>query len=287
MNTQTIPSQQGARSARAGALWVALGAALTFALLKAPFLVAEQAVGSKFRDRPGLVSSLRKSFKMYWASGETAFPHELATVVRFWLIYHTTKAVVAGLLLVVLTVLTVALFKSLINARDTAFLRRLVLATSGVVAAAMALLSLLVTMANIQGAIAPFASLLPMLDEPGGQPADADTVAEVKRGLTELVASGGQESAPLRVMVSDFGSYHVAMAVVAAFVAVALAAATIALWRSAMRSSPVEARRRRLMVILGAAIVPVALGMVIITLANAGTATDPAPALLAFFEGGW
>jgi hypothetical protein len=99
----------------------------------------------------------------------------------------------------------------------------------------LALFSLATVMANIQGAVAPFASLLPMVME--GAP--ADTVGQIRRGLADYPGAGGRSHAALEVMISDFARYHAAMAVI------------------------------------------------VVVVANTGTAADPVPALRAFFDGGW
>ncbi|GAB2827087.1 hypothetical protein GCM10022221_26570 [Actinocorallia aurea] len=130
-------------------------------------------------------------------------------------------------------------------------------------------------MANVQGAIAPFASLLPML------PADG-TLDEVRANLA--AAPGGPHPPALDLLIEDFARYHVAMAVISASVAAALLVCGVLLGRAAARA---ERSARRMLGSCGILAGVLAAAFVVVAAANSSTAADPAPAFLAFLEGGW
>ena len=73
------------------------------------------------------------------------------------------KAVTAALLLIVLIALGVLLWKAFLRADGVGVGKRTAHASAGALVTMLALFSLAIAMANIQGAAAPFASLLPML----------------------------------------------------------------------------------------------------------------------------
>jgi hypothetical protein len=138
-------------------------------------------------------------------------------------------------------------------------------------------------MANAQGAVAPFASLLPMLvDRPADGPL-ADTLGQVRQRL-----GAGDRTAPaVDVMVRDFARYHEAMVVIAAVVAIALAAGGVLLWRRFSATAPAQRRARAVLGAFGGLAAALALAVVAVVVANTTVAADPAPALLALFNGGW
>lgn len=87
-------------------------------------------------------------------------------------------------------------------------------------------------------------------------------------------------------MVDDFARYHLVLAVTGAVVAAAFAGAGVLLRRRARQTGPGERRAGR--ALRAGALGSAALSLValVIVVANVTTAADPAPALLAFFEGG-
>lgn len=110
---------------------------------------------------------------------------------------------------------------------------------------ALAGLALVVVLANLQGAVAPVSSLLSMLPGEAAQ---------------EVLASDGTPG--FAALVDDFATYHLAMVVLAGLTALALAVTA--------------ARTRRPVLGLAAAV------LLVVTVANATTVADPAPALRAF-----
>ncbi|MEV4281915.1 hypothetical protein [Actinoplanes xinjiangensis] len=212
------------------------------------------------RSEAALTGAVRDAVAEYWLSGAREFPPALAGLVEYWTGYHLIKAVTAGLLLIVLVVLAVRAG------------RRPALAS---LAAVPALFAAALVMANVQGALAPFASLLPMAVG-GGAPSALEPARE---NLAGSLASGASPAPAVEVMVADFAYYHVAMVVIAAVVAVALAVVSWSFWKR-----PAVMPGRRWWAVSSAV---AALLVSVIAVANTGTAADPAPALLAFLGGGW
>ncbi|WP_238012267.1 hypothetical protein KZZ52_31405 [Dactylosporangium sp. AC04546] len=259
-------------SGRAAAVLAAVVAALVVAFVIAPGPLAAAGSG-------GDLDTLRGSFAEYWAAGEGELSPALRRTVEYWFDYHLAKGAIAAALLVVLAMLGVRLGRAYLRPGTLPAGRRGVLAGSGAFVALLALFALVVVMANIQGAAAPFASLLPML--PGG------LLAQPRQQLAGALHAGGEASPALQAMIDDFGRYHVTMAVVASLVTAAFAVLTVVLWRRYQRTPRDDRRARRVWVTLGAATALVSLAMLTVAVANTTVAADPAPALLAFFEGGW
>ncbi|WP_433788878.1 hypothetical protein [Actinoplanes sp. CA-252034] len=231
---------------------------LVTAFVMAPTLLVAYPPGTGFASEPALAAAVRQAVAEYWQSGAPEFPPALTGLVDYWLRYHLVKAVTAGLLVVVLAAIVVRAA------------RRPLLAA---LAAVPALFAVALVMANVQGMVAPFASLLPMLVD-GGSP--SAPLEPVRDDLAGSLTSGAPPAPAVEAMITDFARYHVAMVVIAAVVAVALAGLSRHLWR--------RGGGRRWWAVGPAA---VALPLVVIAVANATTAADPAPALLAFLNGGW
>ncbi|MEV6596601.1 hypothetical protein AB0M36_06980 [Actinoplanes sp. NPDC051346] len=258
---------------------VTLGAA--FVLAPAPLAAIRP--GGGFTDQGHLAGSLRAAFAEYWQSGSGVFSPSMRNVVDYWLRYHLVKAVTAALLFAVLVVLGVRLWKAFALGARLGVGRRATLASAGVVVTMVALFSLALVMANVQGSVTPFASLLPMLVDGPGSGEAAGTLEQVRQQL----AGGGQPSPALQVMIDDFARYHLAMAVIAAIVAAGLTAFSVLLWKRFAGTARTERRTRRVLASFGvvAALLPLLVGL--ISAANTTIVIDPAPALLAFFQGGW
>ena len=142
-----------------GALAVALGAAFVLA----PGVLAATAPGGGYAGQKALIRALRTEFTEYWGSGRRAYPPELARLVDYWTRYHVAKAVIAALLLTVLVILGRRLWEALLRAGRLTPARGTALALSVALVAVLAVGSAAVVVANIQGAVAPFSSLISML----------------------------------------------------------------------------------------------------------------------------
>lgn len=258
------------------ALLAVAAAGLIAAFVLAPPVLA----GGDYADEQHLVGALRGAFVTYWQSGQGDLTPDLAGITDYWFRYHVAKGAIAALLLVVLVVLL----------RRTS--RKLVL----VPVTALAGLALVTVMANVQGMVAPFASLLPMVVDgagggqvvdgaSGGQVVDGASGGQVVDGASGAAISGtleqirqgltaGDQTPALQAMVGDFGRYHEAMVAIAGLVAIGLLAAGVLLWRRSARA-------------FGVVSALLSLAVATVAVANTTVAADPTPALLAFFDGGW
>ncbi|MEV0028413.1 hypothetical protein [Nocardia sp. NPDC050793] len=264
---------------------VALAVALGAAFVVAPRTLAASGSGGGFADERELREALGEAFVEYWASGARDFSPGLESVVDYWFRYHVAKAVIAAILLVVLVALGVLLWKAFLRAGGPEVGKRAVLATAGVLVTMCALFSLVLVMANFQGAAAPFSSLLPLLTGGGAEGELADTLDQIRQRLAESLSAGGQTPPPLEVMIGDFARYHVAMAVIAGTVAAVFIGVSVVMWKRFAGTG--SGRTRRLLGSFGVLSVVLLLAVIVVVVANTTTAADPGPALLAFFEGGW
>ncbi|MFI2736822.1 hypothetical protein [Streptomyces sp. NPDC018711] len=280
------PSRPATVHGRALALLGTAAAALTVAFVLLPRTLAARGTGGGLGEKEALAAALREAFVAYWRSGERGFPPDLDRVVTYWFRYHVAKAVIAALLLAVLVALGVLLWKAFLKSPLGAG-KGFAFATAGVLATALALLSLAAVTANVQGAAAPFASLLPMLPTGATEGEPADALDRIRQSLAAAPGAGDQVSPALDVMIGDFARYHEAMAVIAAAVAVGLIALSVLSWRRFRRTAPADRRTRRAAGALGVLSVLSSLLVIVVAMANTTTAADPRPALLAFFEGGW
>ncbi|WP_218019124.1 hypothetical protein [Nocardia salmonicida] len=266
-----------AHSGRVLVVLVAMTGALIAAFVVAPRLLANS-VEAGFSDENDLRRAFRAAFVEYWQAGNREFTADLAKVVDYWYRYHLVKAVLAAILLAVLVTLTVKLWRAFMAAGQAALGTRVGLAVSGGLAAVLALCSLVLVLANMQGAVTPFASLLPMLL--GEDSAPTEVITQVDRRLAD-----GTRVPPLEVMIDEFARYHVAMAALAAVTAVLLLGACALLWRTSVRSP--DRRSRRVLAWFGALSALLALIMVVVAVANTTNASNPVPGLAALFTNGW
>ncbi|WP_067783105.1 hypothetical protein [Nocardia amikacinitolerans] len=274
MSTPSTQSRSGRALGVLGALAV---------LLAAGFVVAPRMLAGSFEDERAVRDAFRVAFVEYWRSGDREFSPALESVVDYWFRYHVVKGVLAALLLIVLVWLGVLLWRVFLRARgsgagNTAF------ASAAVIVTALAVFSLLAVMANVQGALAPYASLLPMLTGGDTDGELAETLDQVRQRLAESSSAGG-ETPPLAMMISDFAHYHVAMVVIAAVVAIVLLGLNVVAWKRFARTT--DARARRVHGSFGVLATLSSLAAILVVVANTTTAADPGPALAALFDGGW
>ncbi|MFI1653603.1 hypothetical protein ACH4ZU_01520 [Streptomyces sp. NPDC020472] len=272
---------------RALAMLGTAASALVAAFVLVPDTLAASGPGEGFGREDELAEALRAAFVAYWSSGERAFSPDLDGLVGYWFRYHVAKAVIAALLLIVLVALGTLLRKALLKADGLGAGKRFALAAAGVLATTLALLSLAAVMANVQGAAAPFASLLPMLPTGATGGGLGAVLAQVRERLAAAPGAGDHAPGALDVMIGDFARYHEAMAAIAATVAVVLLVMSGLSWKRFRGTEPAERRTRRVLGSFGALTALSALFVIVVAVANATTAAAPRPALLAFFEGGW
>lgn len=200
----------------------------------------------------GLLSDVRHGIPTP-GLGESA----LTAPVQFWRGFHLVKAVLGAALLGVVVLATMR------SGRRKGGLVRRVARLAG---AGLAAIALVVTLANIQGALAPLASVLSLLpDDP-----DSTTLRLVVPALRADLEDGA--TGPLTVaLLRDFSTYHLVLAVLAGLTALGLAVLGVTSWRRAR--------------LVAGFLLAGAVGAAVVAAANVGTALDPAPALDAFLRG--
>jgi cytochrome bd-type quinol oxidase subunit 2 len=105
------------------------------------------------------MDKLYQVFNTWIQSGSTNIPPVIQRKVDERIAFHTTKAIVCGILLVVFVVLSMGIWSALIKrsrVREAKWrLRERALLVSGVATVTFSLLSMVIVVANMQGAFAP------------------------------------------------------------------------------------------------------------------------------------
>ena len=283
MSNPVMPSRSAGISGRALATLAALATALAAAVVVAPPTLAAVGSDGDLADSRHLTESLRAAFVAYWRSGDRDLSPGLKRIVDYWFRFHVAKAVIAAILLVVLVALGVLLWKAFLRAGGLGPGRRAALASGGVLVTALTLLSVAMVLANIQGAVAPLSSLLPMV--PGG--ATGGELTGTLDQIRQRLAAGDRTTPALAVMIGDFARYHVAFVVIAAVATVAFVGMSVLWWRKFAKTGPSDRRARRVFGSFGVLSVMLSLAAILSVVANTSAAADSPGVLLAFFEGGW
>lgn len=279
-----VPVRNTGISGRALAILAAFAAILAAAFVLAPRMLAGNRPGGGYFDQRSLVATAGEAFIGYWSSGDEEFSPALETLVDYWFRYHLAKAVIAAILLAVLGALGVLLWRAFLRAGDLGAARRAAVAGAGVLVTTLALVSLVLVMANLQGALAPFSSLVSLLPAGDTDGQLADTLSEVREHLAGVPGAGDRTTPALDVMLQDFSRYHAVMAVIAAVVAVVLIGMSVVSW-TMFRTRSLDRRARRLWGAFGVVSALLSLVVLVIGVANTTTAANPVPALAAFFQG--
>lgn len=260
--------------------WLPVTAAvLGVSVVVLPFRLAAIGPGRGYPSAAALGDAVTSGFVRFWSAGTGELPADLAEAVDFWARFHVVKAVLAAALLAVLVALGPRVLARWSRAQSIP--QRLLAALVVLVHVSVAVLALLVVVANLQGAVAPLSSVLGLMAVTGSDPELAATTAEVRHALAT-----GQRTPALDALIADFTTYHVVMAWLGGVVTIGLVVTAVLLWRRRARRPRTERRLRRLVLALAGAALVLAGFFGIVTAANVGTAARPAPALLGFFQGG-
>ncbi|MFH8804609.1 tat (twin-arginine translocation) pathway signal sequence [Streptomyces sp. NPDC017936] len=246
------------------------------------FFLAPDAVARTSVSTANVSDSFRQGFIAYWQSGSQDFPPRLQATVAFWFRFHLVKAGCSVLLLAVAVALGVTLrrhFRQRTGGRSARLRRGL----SCVLVGVLALFALTALMANVQGAAAPFASLLPLLTNGGADGELAATLTQVRQQAAAHPSPG--HSPALTFMVGEFAVYHAVLAAMAATITCVLAGSSILLWNRSRTSADRHAKQATK---LGAAVSALwAAVALVITFSNAMNAANSPQALAHLFTGGW
>lgn len=263
-----------------GRLLAGLVVALTLITAFVPAWVGARWPGSGAVRLGSLVDTVRAGFLATLTAGSGP-ADALVQAAAFWQGFHLAKALAGGLLLGALIAAGVRLAGR--PATAAGWRRRGSRAAAGPLLVAAAAVALLIVVANVQGAVAPLASVLTFLPVGGADPAVAAASArlagELRHGPLEPAAAA---------LLADFRLYHQVLVGCAALVGLGLALALVAVGRAirARRRATPDARRRTGALWVMAVVLAGGLAFfLLVGAANLATALDPAPALAAFLDG--
>jgi hypothetical protein len=112
-------------------------------------------------------------------------------------------------------------------------------------------------------------------------------ISALRTAFLEYWGSGNRDCSPgLEWLVDYWIRYRAALAVLGAVVTVILIGMSVVSWKRHARTGPSERHIRHVLGLAGASSVLLALAVIVVIVANAGTTVNPAPALLAFFNDG-
>ncbi|MFI5912025.1 hypothetical protein [Dactylosporangium sp. NPDC051541] len=280
MSTFAVPARPGGIPGRVLGRLLAATVALSAAFFLAPPPLAAISPNGGYADEEAVHDAVGSAFAGYWPTGDATLTPDLQRLVDYWVRFHIFKGAFALVLLIVLATLGVRLWRAFLAAGDRGLGRRVALAAGGTFTAALGLFAVMLVMANIQCTLAPLSSLATFLDA-------GTTPAGLQAQLQTTVDTGAAASPPLQRLIDDFGYYHAVMAVLGTAAALAFAALSAQQWRRFARAVRPAARARRVFATFATLAALTAVAFALLAFGNTGVAADPAPALLAFFEGGW
>jgi hypothetical protein len=217
------------------------------AVLAVAFFVVPTLLG------PDRLDDFPRAFVAYWSSGGRHLPPDLQHMVDHQFRYHLVRVLIALPLLAVLVTLAVRLPRF-----------RLPLG-------ALALAAAVLLIANVQGFVSPFGTLLHILASETDKPAVATVLTQIRDQVAH-----GPTSPALSLMLDEYVRWHVFKGALAGLLAAVLIGLSVAAWR----------RRRRWYSVLTA--VPAAAALVVVA-ANVYTVADPHPGFLLLLQqpGSW
>jgi hypothetical protein len=266
---------------RAAALFLAI----LIVLLAAGFVLAPRALaGADPTHEHSLSAATSQAFTAYWQSARRSYPPALADLVAYWRRYHLAKAGFAVALTIALCWLAHLLWRSLLRAGRLRLATTTAAVVSGSAVTALAFGSVLVVTATIQGALAPFSSLVSLLPVGHGDPALTESAGQIQHDLA------GHQALPrtpttLGEIIDDFQRYHAVLAAQAAILAVVLIALSTLMWRRAPTAGRAVPRAKPLLRLLATAFTLLTAIVLVVGAANLSTALNPDPALRLFFGG--
>lgn len=238
----------------------------------APFRLAALGWGG-YPDVGALADTVTAGFVRFAATGSLSA--DLSETVNYWQRFHLIKALLAAALLVLLLAVGSRIWGA--YARTPSLGRRTLLGLGGLLQSGMAVLALVIAVANIQGALVPLSSVLGLMPLGGDDAALNAAVAQI--------ASHPHQSA-FEYLLADFARYHAMMVAIGAMVTIGLLMYALHLLRRRVRLPKAE-RRMRWVLLAGTALTLVlAAFFALITAANLSTWIEPLPALLGFLNGG-
>ncbi|BCY07272.1 hypothetical protein [Actinoplanes sp. L3-i22] len=246
---------------------LAAGAVLVTAFVLGPAALLRPHFGAYNNDEVRR-DAIGRALVEYWRSGAPEFPARLTTLVDYWFQWHVIKVVISTLLVIVLTLLSIALWRRYLRVR----------AGYAVVATAATVLTVLavgVLSVNIQVAVVPLIALLPLLP---GRTADgklAQVLGEMREGLAE--SAGPHAGSPaLTVLLGEAERYLWVGVAISAPLMVATALASAHFWKRRFAGDPSATRVRFMHSTLGVITALTAGLLLLLSVAGALAAREPA-----------
>lgn len=174
-----------------------------------------------------------------WRGRASSLPPEAARLVEYWLLWHAIKVVTCMAAVAAFAALGTALWRRYHDATRRAALWR----CGATVATTVAALATGVLVLNIQATAVPLVALLPGLPAGSHHGDLANTVNEIRAVASDRSNPNGASPA-FSLLVHHVERYYWVLAALSAVLALALASASIRLWRR-RRATAVDAPRTR------------------------------------------
>jgi hypothetical protein len=214
----------------------------------------------------------------YWRSGTRAFPASLTPLVDYWFQWHAVKVADSSLLAIVLALLAAALWQRYLRTHTW-------YAAVAIAATVSTVVVTWVLSVNIQVTALP---LIPLLGVLPGRTADgnlAQVLSQMREGLTKS-ASPHAGSPALTVLLGDVERYYWVTAAISATLTVAAVVASVLFWKRRIAADPSATRGRFMHSTLGVITALTACPLLLMTVASALSALDPAASLLGVIGAG-
>ena len=186
-------------------------------------------------------TALAGEFITFWRVQASSLPPELARLVDYWFLWHAIKVVICIAAVSVFTALGVALWHRYLDATHRAALWR----CGATVATIVAALATGVLVLNIQATAVPLVALLPALPAGSHNHDLAEAVNEIRAAASDR-SNSHVASPALSLLRLQVERYFWVLASLSAVLALAMACASIHLWRRRGATS-VDASRSRAM----------------------------------------
>lgn len=170
-----------------------------------------------------------------WSTQDGGFSSDLDVLVDYWAIWHATKIVVCGALVLALVLLARSSWRAYLRPGGRGRAR-----WAGTVASVCAALVVVVQLANVQATAAPSIALLLLLPAGVGGPA-GEVLAGVRR---ELALGPPDATGPVATLLDHVATYHRSMALAAGLAAAVALVVAVASWGRRRRAGRDEPRLR-------------------------------------------
>ncbi|GIF45462.1 hypothetical protein Afe04nite_00010 [Asanoa ferruginea] len=255
---------------------LAAGAALAAAFELAPRALPMPTFGAYSEAK--LHDAVGSALVEYWRSGTPALPVHLTTLVDYWFQWHAVKVAISALLVIVLALLTTALWQKYLHAQAW----YAAVATAATVSTVFVIWVLSV---NIQVTALP---LIPLLGLLPGRTADgklAQVLSQMHEGLTKSTSPHAGSPA-LTALLGQAERYQWVTAAILATLMVATGLASAHFWKRRFASDPSATRVRFMHSTLGVITALTACLLLLLTAGSVLAALEPATSLLGVIGAG-